>query len=419
MTPHQSTAATAAAASPPRLPMPFVEFVALIAAMMALTALSIDIMLPALPEIGRALGLLGDNEQQLVIILYVVGFAAGQIIYGPLSDRYGRRPVLLLGFAIFIAGSLAALLAPSFSTLLVARVLQGVGAASPRVVGFAVVRDLFTGRQMARVMSLAMMVFIVIPVLAPSLGQLLMLLGNWRTPFDALMVFGLIGAAWVWLRLPETRVVAAPAAAPLTLRQSAMAVLSAPQTLGYMIGTGFMFGCLMGYVASSQQVFVDVFQLGSMFPVAFGAIASVMAVAAYINAQLVERLGMRFVSHSALAVFIAAALTLVVAEMVGAVSLAVFGSLVALCFFCFGLMQPNFNALAMEPHGRNAGMASSLIGFYSTGAGAIIGGLIGHYFNGSIAPLAVGFLACSLLTALTILWVEGVSGLFGRNRPAL
>lgn len=406
-------------ALPPRLTLPFVEFVALIASMMALTALSIDIMLPALPQIGAALGITGENERQSVIIAYVIGFAAGQIVYGPLSDRWGRRPVLLLGFGLFIAGSVAALLAPTFDTLLLARVLQGVGAASPRVVGFAVVRDLFMGRQMARVMSLAMMVFIVVPVLAPSAGQVLMLAGSWRTPFDALLVFGTVVALWVAWRLPETRPPPETAGAQQRLWQSAQAVLSVPQTLGYMVGTGFMFGCLMGYVASSQQVFVDVFQLGNRFPIVFGAIASVMAVASFVNAQLVEGLGMRLVSHTALSVFIGSAALLAIASAIGLVPLWFFAALVALCFFCFGLMQPNFNALAMEPHGRNAGMASSIVGFYSTGAGALIGGGIGHFFNGSVMPLALGFLVCSLLTATTILLVEGRAGLFGQNRPAI
>ncbi len=406
----------ASGAVPPRLTLPFVEFVALIASMMALTALSIDIMLPALPQIGQALGVTSENDRQLVIIIYVLGFAAGQIIYGPLSDRWGRKPVLMIGFGLFIAGSLAALVAPTFETLLLARALQGIGAASPRVMSLAIVRDLFNGRQMARVMSLAMMVFIVIPVLAPALGQLMMTAGSWRTPLDALLVFGVLAAGWSAWRLPETRVSLPGDAASMSLWQSAKAVLSVPQTLGYMLGSGFMFGCLMGYVASSQQVFVDVFGLGTMFPVAFGAIASVMAVASFANAQLVGRYGMRLVSHTALCGSTSAALILVAATLLGAVPVWLFAVLVATCFFCFGFVAPNFNALAMEPQGRQAGMASSIIGFYSTGAGAIIGGLVGGMFDGSVLPLAVGFLACSVLAGLAVFAVEGSTGLFGRNR---
>lgn len=400
----------------PRLTLPFAEFVGLIAAMMALTALSIDIMLPALPQLGEALGVPNENDRQLIVIIYVVGFAIGQIAYGPISDRYGRKPVLLAGFGLFIAGSIAALIAPTFETLLFARVLQGLGAASPRVMGLAIVRDVFSGRQMARVMSLAMMVFIVIPVLAPSAGQLLMTIGDWRTPFDALLIFGLVAGAWVAWRLPETRL--SDASQPESLWHSMKAVITHPQTLGYMTGAGFMFGCLMGYVASSQQVFVDVFGLGPWFPVVFGAIASVMALASFVNAQLVERLGMRYVSHTALMGFIGCAFVLTVAAAMGLAPLWLFGALVASCFFCFGLVAPNFNALAMEPQGRHAGMASSIIGFYSTGAGALIGGLIGHVFDGSVLPLAAGFFGCSVCTAAVVAAVEGRSGLFGRNRPA-
>jgi DHA1 family bicyclomycin/chloramphenicol resistance-like MFS transporter len=410
-------AGSAPVVSTPRLALPFVEFVALIASMMALTALSIDIMLPALPEIGTALGVSSENDRQQIIIVYVLGFAAGQIVYGPLSDRWGRKPVLLTGFGIFIAGSLAALVAPTFETLLMARVLQGIGAASPRVMGIAIVRDLFNGRQMARVMSLAMMVFIIIPVFAPAVGQVLMAIGNWRTPFDALLVFGVGAATWIAWRLPETRPPRPAGFAPVPLWQSMRDVLATPQTVAYMIGSGFMFGCLMGYVASSQQVFVDVFQLGSWFPLAFGAIASVMAVASWTNAQLVERLGMRFVSHWALTGFMAASGLLLVAELAGLAPIGVFAGLVALCFFFFGLIAPNFNALAMEPQGHNAGMASSVIGFYSTGAGALFGGLVGHYFDGTVMPLVAGFLIASLLSAAVVVIVEGRAGLWGRNRP--
>lgn len=410
-------AATAADAAPPRLTMPFAEFVALIAAMMALTAFSIDIMLPALPQIGAALGVTNENDRQQVVIVYVLGFAIGQIFYGPLSDRLGRKPVLLAGFAIFIAGSFAALLAPSFTTLLLARAVQGIGAASPRVMGMAIVRDLFTGRQMARVMSLAMMIFIAVPVFAPALGQGLMALGSWRTPFEALLVFGVLATVWSAWRLPETRRVFP--GAPMTLRRSAIAVLTNPQTLAYMLGSGFMYGCLMGYVASAQQVFVDVFQLGAWFPLAFGAIASVLAVASWLNARLVERLGMRLVSHTALTVFVTAAAALLALELADLAPLWLFGLLVAICFLSFGLIAPNFNALAMEPQGGNAGMAASVIGFYSTAAGALIGGLVGQSFDGSVVPLVSGFLAASLATAAVVLAVEGRRGLYGRNRPSL
>ncbi|MEQ1718462.1 MAG: multidrug effflux MFS transporter [Hyphomicrobium sp.] len=403
--------------TPSRLRISFVEFVGLTAALMALTALSIDIMLPALPAIGTALGVESDNDRQKVIILYMAGFAAGQLIYGPLSDRYGRKPVLLGGLALFVLGSLGALISNSFDTLLAARLVQGLGAASPRVVAIAVVRDLYEGRQMARVMSLAMMVFILIPVLAPSLGQALLHFGDWHLMFYALLVMGAVVALWAGLRLPETSRQALGEEQAWTLGHSFKAAVFEPQTIGYGVAGGLMFGCLLAYVASAQQIFAGVFDQGEAFPVLFGAVASVMAVASFVNARLVGRLGMRRVSHRALAAYVGVAALLTAAAHGGMATLPVFSLLVAALFFLFGLIAPNFNALAMEPQGHNAGMASSVIGSISTAVGALAGGLIGSAFDGTVLPLALGFAGCSLLTSALVFAIEGPAGLFGRNRP--
>lgn len=400
------------------LRIPFIEFVALTAALMALTALSIDIMLPALPDIGKALGVDSENDRQLIVILYMAGFAAGQLVYGPLSDRLGRRPVLLAGLAIFVVGSIAALVSHSFYTLLAARIIQGLGAASPRVIALAVVRDLYSGRQMARVMSFAMMVFIVIPVFAPSIGQGLLQLGDWYWTFAALLAIGIALALWAGARLPETAGTALGTERPSTLAHSIRTAVFDPQTIGYGASVGFMFGCLLSYVASAQQVFVDVFQLGDAFPIMFGAVASTMAVASFVNARLVERLGMRRVSHCALAAFLTVSLILAIASELGLANLAVFAGLVATAFFLFGLIAPNFNALAMESQGHNAGMASSIIGSLSTAIGATMGGLIGQAFDGTALPLALGFAGCSLIACAIVFAVEGRSGMFGLNRPA-
>ncbi len=405
------SATRAAAADLPPHQLSYVEFIALIAALMALTALSIDIMLPALPRIGAAMGVSDPNDRQIVIISYVLGFSVGQLAYGRVSDRYGRKPVLMLGLAVFIVGSLVASLSSSFLLLLGARTIQGLGAAAPRVIAIAIVRDLYAGRQMARVMSFAMMVFIIIPVVAPSLGQGLLEVGTWRWIFDALLLGGLIIAAWAGIRLPETRN-AGDAAKPLSLRASLKLALETPQTVGYAIGGGFIFGCLMAYVSSAEQIFVDVFRLGADFPIAFGAIASLMALAAGTNAHLVERLGMRRVSHTALTGFAAVALMLAGASALGLATLPVFAVAMGALFFQFGLIAPNFNALAMEPQGHNAGMASSFVGFTTTGAGAVLGGIVGHFFDGTVLPLALGFSCLSLSAFVTVLRVEGRKGLY-------
>lgn len=414
----RSTAVPRSAADGLALKISFLEFVGLMAALMAITALSIDIMLPALPAIGAALGVSSDNDRQLVVIVYMAGFAFGQLFYGPLSDRYGRKPVLMIGLAIFLAGTVGALISGSFTLLLAARLVQGIGAASPRVVAIAIVRDLYSGRHMARVMSFTMMVFILIPVLAPSIGQGLVHLGDWRWAFYGLLVMGLAITVWAGLRLPETAQDVIVSARPQSLLRSFWEVVGHPQTMAYGVASGLMFGCLLAYVASSEQVFVERFKLGEWFPVAFGAVASTMAVASFTNARLVERLGMRRVSHMALVGFVAVSLLLASAARFGVADLVVFSVLVGASFFLFGMIAPNFNALAMEPQGRHAGMASSVTGSLSTAIGAIAGGLIGRAFDGTVMPLAFGFLGCSVLTCAIVLMVEGRAGLFGANRPA-
>lgn len=402
--------ATAARAEPAAFSISTGEFIGLVAMMMALTALSIDIMLPALPAIGDALGVAVPNDRQSVIIVYMLGFAAGQLFYGRLSDRYGRRPVLLTGLTIFIAGSLVATVAPGFAVLLAARAAQGLGAAAPRVIAIAVVRDRYAGREMARVMSLAMAIFIIIPVLAPSLGQGLLSFGSWRLIFDALLIAGIVLAIWAGLRLPET-LRHAPGAESLRLGKAIGRALTTPQTIGYALGGGLAFGCVLGYVSSAQQVFVDVFHLGALFPLAFGATALMIALASLTNAMLVERLGMRRLSHAALLGFVAISLALFLATLAGLANVWLFLGLMAPLFFLFGLIAPNFNALAMEPQGDNAGMASSVIGFVSTAVGAIGGGIVGHLFDGTVMPLVLGFLLLGVLALGIVVWIAGLRDL--------
>ncbi len=416
--PEPAAQTIASRSETPSIPLSisFVEFVCLTAGLMAITALAIDIMLPALPQIASAFGVSNENDRQLIVILYMAGFAVGQIFFGPLSDHYGRKPVLMLGLAVFIVGTVAALWAGSFEMLLVARLVQGIGASAPRIIAIAVVRDLYAGRQMARVMSFAMMVFITIPVLAPSIGQALVHVGNWHWIFVVLLLMAAAEALWSALRLPETARPALGVERPMGLRQSFLAAVLDPQTVGYGAAGGFMFGCLLAYVASAQQVFVDVFKIGDVFPIVFGAIASAIAFASFANARLVGRLGMRRVSHTALVGFIAVSIALVLASALGVAGFAAFAVAIGTGFFLFGLIAPNFNAIAMEPQGHNAGMASSVIGALSTAIGALAGGLVARSFDGSIFPIAAGFAICSLIAGLIVLAVEGPSGLFGRNR---
>lgn len=365
-------------------------------------------MLVALPHIATSYALTDPNDRQLVITSYLLGFAVGQPVCGPLSDRFGRKPVLTGGVLLFCVGAIGALLAPTFTSLLLSRALMGLGAAAPRIMAVSIVRDRFSGRGMARVMSFVMMVFIIIPVVAPGFGAVILLTGNWHLIFGALLAAGLLLIAWAGLRLPET--LPANKRRPLSvasLVSAAVTVVTTRQTVGYTIGMGVMFGALMTYIGSAQQVFMDVYSLTTeTFPIVFGLVASIMVVASLVNARLVERVGMRKVSHIALLGFVAAGVVMAAFGFPGHPPLAALIVFLMVSFFCFGLITPNFNALAMEPLGQIAGMGSSLTGFYSTAAGAAFGWIAGQAFDGTVRPLIMAFTSFGVLTLVCVLVTE-------------
>lgn len=383
-------------------PISFVEFVTLIAGMMALTALSLDMMLPALPAMGESFQVADPNDLQLVILIYLIGFAGGHLIAGPVSDRIGRKPVLLAGLVVYALGSLIAAVAPSFWLLLLARVVQGLGASAPRVVALAVVRDKYAGRGMSRVMSFVMMVFIMVPVIAPTLGSAVVQLAPWHSIFLVLLFCGGALAVWAWLRLEETK----PEGKGVDLVTAISTVVRTPQSLGYTLAIGFMFGNLMTYVSTAEQVFVEVYDLGQAFTLVFGAIALAMVVASFSNARIVERLGMRRVSHAALVGYFGLCLIMAAFGYPAEPPLILYALFMAATFFCFGHIVPNFNALAMDPLGRIAGVGSSLIGFWMMAAGAVLGGLVGHTFDGTVRPILIGFTVLSGLTLVMVLITE-------------
>src|SRR6202042_529584 len=339
-------------------PMGFPAFVIVIASIMALNPLAMDMMLPALPDIASAFHITAANKPQEVLSTFLVGFGIGQFIMGPLSDRFGRRPVLVDGMALYCIASVLAITASSFETLLLARVLQGLGTSAPRVIATSIVRDCYAGRRMASVMSLAMMVFIAVPVIAPSFGQAVMLLTQWRGIFIVLMLYGVLALIWSALRMPETLPVSERKS--LALRDVLDAfhqTVTNRQTLGYALAAGGVQGALFAFVFSSQQIFTGIYGLGRYFPVAFAAIAIGVAVAGFLNARLVGRIAMRVISHGALVGFVAVAGTLLIATRMQMLPLPLFMALSALMMFAFGLMFANFTSLAMEPQGHIAGTA--------------------------------------------------------------
>jgi DHA1 family bicyclomycin/chloramphenicol resistance-like MFS transporter len=387
--------------------MGFPEFVVIIASIMALNPLAMDMMLPALPNIASAFHITVANRPQAVLSTFMIGFGVGQFVMGPLSDRFGRRPVLLGGMVLYVIASLLAIAAPSFETVLLARALQGLGTAATRVIATSVVRDCYAGRRMASVMSLTMMVFIAVPVIAPSFGQAVMLLTQWRGIFIVLTLYGVLALIWSALRLPETLPVSERKS--LALRDVLAAfrqTVTNRQTLGYALAAGGVLGALFAYVFSSQQVFTEIFKLGHYFPLAFAAVAIGIAIAGFLNARIVGRLGMRVISHGGLVGAVAVAGTMLVAAKLQMLPLPLFMMLSALMMFTFGLMFANFTSLAMEPQGHIAGTASSLYGSITTLLGIGIGVLIGQDYNGTLLPFATGFFLCTLGALAVVVVVE-------------
>ncbi len=400
--------------------MGFPEFVVAIASIMALNPFAMDMMLPALPNIAATFQIPVPNRLQEVLSTFLVGFGLGQFVMGTLSDRFGRRPVLLGGMAVYCVASALAIVSPSFETLLLARFLQGLGTSATRVIATSIVRDCYAGRRMASVLSLAMMIYIAVPVIAPSFGQALMVLTQWRGIFAVLTVYGTLALIWSALRMPET--LAPSERKPLVIREILGAfrqTITNRQTVGYALAAGAVQGALYAFVFSAQQVFTGIYKLGRYFPLAFAVIAIGVAVAGFMNSRLVGRLGMRAISHSALVGFVAVAGITLAGAQFEMLPLPLFMAIGTLLMFAFGLTFANFTALAMEPQGHIAGTASSLYGSITTLLGIGIGTVIGQEYDGTLMPFATGFVACAL-AALAIIAVVEKGRLFkpGQQSPA-
>lgn len=387
----------------------FAEFVVIIALMMGVTAFAVDSILPAFPQLGLDFSVADPNRLQLVVFVYILGFGGAQLIYGPASDIVGRRSAYLVGAAIFVAGSGLALVATDLDTLLIARFIQGLGAAAGRVLSVTIVRDRFSGREMAKVMSLNMGIFITVPILAPAIGSVIMLFGGRQALFAAMLATGVLLAFWFWRRMPETLAPANQMPFSATRILGGMKTVATTRvTFGYATATGLLFGCVMAMVGSSQQIFTETFGLGPWFPLAFALMAGSMGLASLTNSALVGRHGMRRISHAS----ILALAVLGVVQLAGALifggrpPILFFGLILAASQFLLGMAFPNFNALAMEPLGRLAGTASSLLGVYTTLLGVLCGALIGAAFNGTVIPIASGYCVLALVAVAVVLITE-------------
>ncbi|MDX1527935.1 MAG: multidrug effflux MFS transporter [Gammaproteobacteria bacterium] len=389
--------------------LPLGEFVALVALMFSLVALSIDGMLPALPAIGADLTVSDPNDTQYIVSSLFLGLAFGQLLAGPLSDSFGRKPVIYAGLILFIIGCLLSVFASSFEWMIAGRVLQGFGAASPRIVTIALVRDQYQGREMARVMSFALSVFILVPALAPAIGQGILLMAGWRAIFVTFLFIALLAAVWFGLRQPETHPTERRSTLSLPrILAAAIEVCSIRAAIGHTVATGLLFASFVGYLSSAQQIFQQTYGVGKWFPAYFAALALSIGLAAVINGRLVIRYGMRRISTIAVRALTGVSLMslLVVWWLNGLPPLWLFMSFFLVMFFFIGLLFGNLNALSMEPLGHIAGVGAAVVGFIGTLISVPIGAAIGQAYDGSVTPLAVGFLLFGAGALLTMRWAQ-------------
>jgi DHA1 family bicyclomycin/chloramphenicol resistance-like MFS transporter len=383
------------------------EMTLMLAALMALNSLAIDAMVPALPNIGRSLAVAHENQLQLVIIAYFLGFGSTQLVWGPLADRFGRKPILAAGVVLYAAFALLCGIAWSFPLLIAARFCQGASAAVTRVLVIAMVRDLFEAEAMARVMSLVSMVFMVMPVVAPNLGQLILIAASWRAIFIVLAVYGALMLIWSALRLPET--LHPEYRRSLHLAEIGRAVrdsLTDPLSRGYTLALTVSSGCLIAYISSIQQIVADAFHEARFIGLVFAAVAAPMALASWTNSKVVGRYGLRRVGHLASAAFAVVALVHTALALSGHETLIAFIVLQALTMCCFAFTSANLSTLAMTNMAAIAGTASSVQGVIWTMGGAALGFLIGAAFNGSVVPFLLGTSACAVAGLIVVALTE-------------
>ena len=395
----------------------FAEFVAMIASLMAIGALGIDSMLPALPSIGVDLHVLVTNHLQWIISAYFLGMGAGQLLVGTLSDWLGRKSVLLWGVGLYVLFSLVAATTPSFALLLLVRVFQGAAASTSNVITRSIVRDRYSGPRMAKVMSISYVIFLIAPILAPSVGQLILLTLPWPAIFLCLAGYAAVVGAWVFVRLPETQPPALRFKPDLAhLRRVSGFVVTDPSSLFYTVAIGLMFGSLLVYVSLMPQIFQDVFHHPTLMAPVFAACAATMGAGSMLNAGLVERLGLKRISHTALTVFITIAVIHLLWTLVFRETIVSFMILQAITMGCMSLTSSNFSTIAMEKVGHIAGTAASIQAVATTLIGTVVASVMGQFWSGHIDLLPMTAGGCGLVSMALVAVCE--KGRLYRNTPA-
>jgi len=385
------------------------EFAALMAAMISMTALAIDIMLPVIDVIAVELGARGENAAQLIIIYLFIGLAIGQLLYGPVSDTVGRKPAIAAGFVVFIFGTLICIFARDYDTMLLGRFLQGLGAAAPRIIAMSIVRDLYSGREMAKVSSVIMGFFIMVPAIAPAIGQAIVSFAPWRMIFYALLGQALLVGLWFALRQNET--LHPEYRRDFSLKKIALRgweVLTTPISFWYTLAAGIIFGAFVGYLVSSPQIFEDVYGIKEQFPLYFGGLALMIGSAALFNARLVMRFGMRKLCLMSVSVQIVVSVIFFIYaySQAGHIPLPAFMVWAAISFFMMGFLFGNFNAIALEPLGHIAGIGAAIVGSLSTFISLGLGWLIGQVYNQTVLPIIGSYALLGLASFAIMKWAD-------------
>ena len=384
---------------------PGVIYLAIMALLTSIGALATDIMLPALGVIGRDLGVGNINHTTLVVTAFFLGMAIGQLVVGPLADAYGRKPVVMWGYALFVLGCVLSIFADIWPLMVAARVFQGIAASAPRVISVAIVRDEYKGRMMARIMSIIMAVFILAPILAPLMGQGLIYLGGWRATFVGLVLVAVPSALWFHWAIPETLPPERRRAfTPAIIIDGIKQVLASRVSVVYMLVMGFIGGPFIGYLGTARQIYQDIYGVGDMFVIYFSVGSVFAGMASLLNARLVLRLGMRRLTGTAIT-----ALTLMSAALWcwmalgGPIDFWLFMAWQLAFIFCIGMIFGNLNSLAMEPLGHVAGLAAAIFGAGSTFISLPLSWMVSGYFGDSVAPLLIGFAVMGALSLLLML----------------
>ncbi len=385
--------------------LPEKELVALFALMMSLTALSMDSMLPAFPYIAEALTIKDYQKTQWIVSALIFGMVFGEIVFGPVSDAIGRKKSILIGIGIYIVGSLIALFASSLTMFLIGRMIQGFGVAGPKIASRALIRDMYKGAAMARIMSFVMMVFILVPLLAPTVGQLIIQVANWHWIFALLIAQATIAAVWFMTRQPET--LSKENRIPINrvrLMTDIGIILKRRDVLAFTVLLGSMFAGLMLYISTAQSIFQDIYQTGDRFPFFFAMFAIGISFVNFYNAKIVQRVGMLRCVTSALKVLITMSFLLLVSAFYfdGVPPFVLFMGLGMVMFSCLGMVFGNVNAMAMEPLGKMAGLGASLISSLSSLLAILLSTFVGQFYHSTVIPLASGFVMFSVLALIML-----------------